>query len=70
MTQITPEWLSRNPLGTILNLANHLQSVVEATSTREQVYRIDHYLGKDTVNNILIQGLVMFSLNHFGIGST
>ena len=33
--------------------AHHLQSVVERHLREKQVYRIDHYLGKDTVNNIL-----------------
>ena len=33
--------------------ANHLQSVVGRHLREKQVYRIDHYLGKDTVNNIL-----------------
>ena len=32
--------------------ADHLQSVV-GRHLQKQVYRIDHYLGKDTVNNIL-----------------
>ena len=53
MTQIIPAWLLKNPLGTILNLLNHLQSVVGRHLREKQVYRIDHYLGKDTVNNIL-----------------
>ena len=46
-------WLSKNPLGTIINLLDHLQSVVSRYLREKQVYRIDHYLGKDTVNNIL-----------------
>ena len=33
--------------------ADTLQSVVERHLREKQVYRIDHYLGKDTVNNIL-----------------
>ena len=41
------------PFGTDLQSANHLQSVVERSLREKQVYRIDHYLGKDTVNNIL-----------------
>ena len=49
MTQITPEWLSRNPLGTIINLL----IIYSMDIYEKQVYRIDHYLGKDTANNIL-----------------
>ena len=53
MTETRLELLLRNPLGPIFNLANHLQSVVGDIYAEKQVYRIDHYLGKDTVNNIL-----------------
>ena len=41
------------PFGHNLESANHLQSVVGRYLREKQVYRIDHYLGKDTVNNIL-----------------
>ena len=41
------------PFGYDLQSANHLQSVVDGHLREKQVYRIDHYLGKDTVNNIL-----------------
>ena len=41
------------PFGTDLQSADHLQSVVSGCLREKQVYRIDHYLGKDTVNNIL-----------------
>ena len=41
------------PFGYDYQSANHLQSVVERHLREKQVYRIDHYLGKDTVNNIL-----------------
>ena len=41
------------PFGYDFKSASHLQSVVERHLREKQVYRIDHYLGKDTVNNIL-----------------
>ena len=41
------------PFGHDYKSAYHLQSVVERHLREKQVYRIDHYLGKDTVNNIL-----------------
>ena len=41
------------PFGYDLESANHLQSVVGRYLREKQVFRIDHYLGKDTVNNIL-----------------
>ena len=41
------------PFGHDLKSAHHLQSVVADCLREKQVYRIDHYLGKDTVNNLL-----------------
>ena len=41
------------PFGHDYKSAYSLQSVVERHLREKQVYRIDHYLGKDTVNNIL-----------------
>ena len=41
------------PFGYDFKSADHLQSVVSRNLREKQVYRIDHYLGKDTVNNIL-----------------
>jgi glucose-6-phosphate 1-dehydrogenase len=41
------------PFGHDYESAGHLQSVVERHLREKQIYRIDHYLGKDTVNNIL-----------------
>ena len=41
------------PFGHDLESADNLQSVVGRHLREKQVYRIDHYLGKDTVNNIL-----------------
>ena len=41
------------PFGHDYKSAHHLQSLVERHLREKQVYRIDHYLGKDTVNNIL-----------------
>ena len=41
------------PFGYDYKSADNLQHVVERHLREKQVYRIDHYLGKDTVNNIL-----------------
>ena len=41
------------PFGHDYKSADNLQHVVERHLREKQVYRIDHYLGKDTVNNIL-----------------
>ena len=54
MTKKDPRVVIEKPFGHNLQSANHLQSVVSRhLRTEKQVYRIDHYLGKDTVNNIL-----------------
>ena len=41
------------PFGHDLKSAEDLQEVISKNLREKQVYRIDHYLGKDTVNNIL-----------------
>jgi glucose-6-phosphate 1-dehydrogenase len=41
------------PFGNDLQSAQHLNAQVHAVFGEDQVYRIDHYLGKDTVQNIL-----------------
>ncbi|MBI1915665.1 MAG: glucose-6-phosphate dehydrogenase [Planctomycetes bacterium] len=42
------------PFGTDLATARQLNDVVRAHFREDQVFRIDHYLGKDTVQNILV----------------
>jgi glucose-6-phosphate 1-dehydrogenase len=41
------------PFGTDLESARDLQAVVSSTFRERQVFRIDHYLGKETVQNVL-----------------
>jgi glucose-6-phosphate 1-dehydrogenase len=42
------------PFGTDLKSAQHLNAVINATFGEEQVFRIDHYLGKETVQNLMV----------------
>ena len=42
------------PFGTDLASAEQLNAVVHAVFSEQQVYRIDHYLGKETVQNLLV----------------
>jgi glucose-6-phosphate 1-dehydrogenase len=42
------------PFGTDLASARHLNAAVHAVFSEQQVYRIDHYLGKETVQNLLV----------------
>lgn len=42
------------PFGTDLESAEKLNAEIASVFQEDQVYRIDHYLGKDTVQNILV----------------
>jgi glucose-6-phosphate 1-dehydrogenase len=42
------------PFGRDLESAQHLQDVLEAVLPEKRIYRIDHYLGKESVEDILI----------------
>jgi glucose-6-phosphate 1-dehydrogenase len=42
------------PFGRDLESARHLNDAVMSVFDESQVYRIDHYLGKDTVRNLLV----------------
>jgi len=42
------------PFGKDLSSARELNTVVQKVCKEEQVYRIDHYLGKETVQNLLV----------------
>ncbi|MCI0334659.1 MAG: glucose-6-phosphate dehydrogenase [Planctomycetes bacterium] len=42
------------PFGTDLASSLHLNNAVRAVFSERQVYRIDHYLGKETVQNLLV----------------
>ncbi len=42
------------PFGTNLTSAQHLNAAITTVFEERQVYRIDHYLGKETVQNLLV----------------
>lgn len=42
------------PFGRDLNSAQALNSVVQKVCDERQIYRIDHYLGKETVQNLMV----------------
>jgi glucose-6-phosphate 1-dehydrogenase len=42
------------PFGTDLKSARELNALVHSHFTEDQVFRIDHYLGKETVQNLLV----------------
>ena len=41
------------PFGQDLPTAQHLNAAINAVFSEQQIYRIDHYLGKETVQNVL-----------------
>ena len=41
------------PLGTNLESSRHINDAVSAAFPEDRIYRIDHYLGKETVQNLL-----------------
>ncbi|MGH7935703.1 MAG: glucose-6-phosphate dehydrogenase [Chthoniobacterales bacterium] len=42
------------PFGTNLKSARHLNKIVQSSFSEDQTYRIDHFLGKETAQNILV----------------
>ena len=53
----SPGWtrlVIEKPFGRDLATAQELNAIVHAHFEESQVYRIDHYLGKDTVQNLLV----------------
>lgn len=53
-TQAPRRIVIEKPFGTDLATAKQLNSAVQKVFREDQVYRIDHYLGKETVQNILV----------------
>ncbi|MBI3292927.1 MAG: glucose-6-phosphate dehydrogenase [Elusimicrobia bacterium] len=51
---VWPRIVIEKPFGRDLQSAQALNHVVHQAFQEEQVYRIDHYLGKETVQNILV----------------
>ena len=42
------------PLGRDLTSARQLNQVIRQTSAEQNIYRIDHYLGKEMVQNLMV----------------
>jgi glucose-6-phosphate 1-dehydrogenase len=53
-TGLTRRIVIEKPFGVDLASARRLNEAVHAVFAEEQVYRIDHYLGKETVQNVLV----------------
>jgi len=58
------------PFGRDLESAQKLNKAVLEVFDEQQVYRIDHYLGKDTVQNLLVLRFETEFLSHYGTGIT
>ncbi|HUG12336.1 MAG TPA: glucose-6-phosphate dehydrogenase, partial [Opitutaceae bacterium] len=54
-TQVASKVIIEKPFGKDLESARDLNSVIARVFDENQVYRIDHYLGKETVQDLLVQ---------------
>jgi glucose-6-phosphate 1-dehydrogenase len=57
LVQVGPSWkrvIIEKPFGHDLESARALNTEIKEVLTENQIYRIDHYLGKETVQNILV----------------
>ncbi|HAV11964.1 MAG TPA: glucose-6-phosphate dehydrogenase, partial [Opitutae bacterium] len=54
-TKIASKVIIEKPFGRDLESARELNSVINSVFEEPQVYRIDHYLGKETVQDLLVQ---------------
>ena len=54
-TRLATRVIVEKPFGRDLESARHLNRVLAESFDEHQVYRIDHYLGKETVQNLLVQ---------------
>ena len=54
-TQIESKVIIEKPFGRDLKSANELNAVINRRFSETQVFRIDHYLGKETVQSLLVQ---------------
>jgi glucose-6-phosphate 1-dehydrogenase len=53
LTGVTSRIGLEKPLGTNLETSRHINDAVSAAYPEDRIYRIDHYLGKETVQNLL-----------------
>ena len=58
------------PFGYDLESARALNAELTEGLRESQIYRIDHYLGKETVQNILASGSPTASSSRSGTGAT
>lgn len=58
------------PFGSDLKTARELNDVVESVFPADSIFRIDHYLGKETVQNILALRFANQLFSHCGMQST
>ena len=54
-TPLQSKVIIEKPFGKDLGSARELNTTIRSVFTEQQVYRIDHYLGKETVQDLLVQ---------------
>jgi len=55
LSGLKPKVVIEKPFGKDLESARELNSIIREQFDEDQVYRIDHYLGKETVQDLLVQ---------------
>ncbi|MDO4575111.1 MAG: glucose-6-phosphate dehydrogenase [Planctomycetia bacterium] len=53
-TDVARRVVVEKPFGTNLSTAQHLNDVLHRFFREEQIFRIDHYLGKETAQNVMV----------------
>ncbi len=54
-TSLISKIIIEKPFGHDFNSAKELNCIIRKEFSEDQIYRIDHYLGKETVQNLLVQ---------------
>ncbi len=54
-TKLGSKVIIEKPFGHDLESARHLNATLQSVFSEPQIYRIDHYLGKETVQDLLVQ---------------
>lgn len=54
-TKLASKVILEKPFGKDLDTANELNNIIAQQFQEQQVFRIDHYLGKETVQDLLVQ---------------
>ena len=69
-SDLKPKIVIEKPFGKDLETARELNRNILKQFDEDQVYRIDHYLGKETVQDLLVQRFAISIFEPFGTANT